>query len=96
MLSEGGKISQKRFISVIVSLVITAGSAWMIYKYPNLATGTLNSLLIFVCVMSGVATVAQIVALVRGVPVQEPQKENNPVEEPENGIGGGTVGNPKP
>lgn len=77
MLSEGGKISHKRFISVLVSFVIAAGSAFTIYKYPQYITDTLHSLLIFVCVMSGVATVAQIVSLIRGTPMPKDETPNN-------------------
>mgnify|MGYP000116597378 len=60
MFSEGGKISHKRVISIMVTIVICLGSAWTIYKYPNLISDTLHWLLVFVLLMSGVATVAQI------------------------------------
>jgi len=94
MFSEGGKISHKRVISILVSIVICAGSAWTIYKHPALISDTLHWLLVFVLLMSGVATVAQIVALWKGTP-QPPNNTANPPEDDTN-IGSGTVGNPKP
>lgn len=68
MLGEGGKISHKRFISVLISLAVTFVLIWATVKYKELITGMYNSALIFIAVMSGVATVSQIVALVKGTP----------------------------
>ena len=45
-----------------------------VIKYKELITGMYNSALIFISVMSGVATVSQIVALVKGTPA--PKEEN--------------------
>lgn len=78
MLSEGGKISHKRFIAVACSIIICFISIWIAVKYPQYITDTLHSLLIFVSVMSGVATVAQIVTLVRGTPI----KDETPTDQP--------------
>ncbi len=75
MLSESGKVSHKRFISVSITGVICFISVWSTVKYPQYIPNTLYSLLIFVAVMSGVATVAQIVALVRGTPVKEEENK---------------------
>jgi hypothetical protein len=74
MLGEGGKISHKRFISVLLSLAVTFVLIWATVKYKELITGMYNSALIFISVMSGVATVGQIVALVKGTP--ETKQEN--------------------
>ena len=75
MLSEGGKISHKRFISVIVSIVICFISAWTAIKYPQYITETLRMLLIFVAIMSGVATVAQVASILKGA--QPPKDEED-------------------
>ena len=76
MLSEGGRISHKRVISIMVSLVICLGSAWTIYKHPTLISDTLHWLLVFVLLMSGVATVAQIMNIWKGTPLpKEEDKE---------------------
>jgi hypothetical protein len=71
MLGEGGKISHKRFISVLLSIAVTFVLMWATVKYKELITGMYNSTLIFISVMSGVATVSQIVALVKGTPEQK-------------------------
>jgi ABC-type spermidine/putrescine transport system permease subunit II len=76
MLSEGGKVSHKRFISVLISIVVAAGSAWTIYRYPQYIPDTIHSLLIFICIMSGVATVAQVVSLFRGGPVKDDKTDH--------------------
>ena len=75
MFSEGGKISHKRVISIMVSLVICAGSAWTIYKHPALISDTLHWLLVFVLLMSGVATIAQIMNIWKGTPLPKDDTE---------------------
>ena len=77
MLSEGGKVSHKRFISVIISIVIAFASLWAVIKYQEQASGVINSLLIFVLVMSGVATVAQIASIIKGVPLPKDEDQEN-------------------
>lgn len=74
MLGEGGTISHKRFISVIAALAATIVFVWAAYKYEDKVLDLFHSMLIFIAVMSGVATVAQIVSLVRGgnTPPSEP------------------------
>jgi hypothetical protein len=74
MLSEGGAISHKRWISVSVSATICFTIIWTVIKYPNYITDTLHSSMIFVAVMSGVATAAQIVSLIKGTPAPEDPK----------------------
>lgn len=71
MLGEGGKISHKRFISVLLSVAVTFVLIWATVKYKELITAMYNSALIFISVMSGVATVSQIVALIKGNPEQK-------------------------
>lgn len=71
MLGEGGKISHKRFISVLLSVAVTFVLIWATVKYKELITAMYNSALIFISVMSGVATVGQIVALIKGTPEQK-------------------------
>ncbi|MFY8004408.1 MAG: hypothetical protein ACOVNR_06170 [Chitinophagaceae bacterium] len=79
MLGEGGKISHKRFISVLLSLAVTFVLIWATVKYKELITGMYNSALIFISVMSGVATVSQIVALVKGGNAPKENNEENKV-----------------
>ncbi len=81
MLGEGGNISHKRFISVLFAFVASTISLWYAYKFPDKVPVILTPILLFIAVMSGVATVAQIVSLVRGgnTPPSEPPAQ---VEEP--------------
>jgi hypothetical protein len=78
MLGEGGKISHKRFMSVLLAFVASAISLWYSYKVPDKIPVILTPILVFICVMSGVATVAQIISLVKGTP---PPKEDKPNSE---------------
>lgn len=78
MLSEDGKISHKRAISVSCTAVICFISTWATLKYPQYIPDILHSLLIFVSVMSGVATVAQVVSLVRGTPPPKDEETKTP------------------
>ena len=78
MLSEGGKISHKRWISVTIAAIL----GWAIcYAIIHAGTATerkavIDATMLFVLVMSGVATIAQIVSLVRGTPQpKEPVQE---------------------
>lgn len=75
MLSEGGKISHKRFISLLVTAVICILATVVAFKHPAYITDTLHSLLVFVAVMSGVATVPQIVALFRGTSLNKKEED---------------------
>jgi len=76
MFSEGGKISHKRWISVTCSAVVCFISTWAAVHYPQFIPGILNSLLIFISVMSGVATVAQIASIITRTP-QPKEKEDD-------------------
>lgn len=70
MLMEGGKISHKRWIAVTVAAILCWG---IIYGIRN-ASGDkgreaiINSTMIFVLVMSGVATIAQVVSIFTRTP----------------------------
>ena len=77
MVSEGGKISHKRFISLCGTAVACSVGTWAAFAHPQHIPDVLHSFLIFVSVMSGVATVAQVVSLVRGTP---PQKDDTKPE----------------
>jgi hypothetical protein len=75
MFMEGGKVSHKRVISVMAACAAVFTVVWSVIKYPATITDVLHSTFIFVAVMSGVATVAQIVSLVRGGSVpSQPEK----------------------
>lgn len=78
MISEKGKISHKRAISVFITLIVSIISIYAAIKYEKYVLDIIHSMLIFISIMSGVATVAQIVSLVKGTPIVEekqPQKE---------------------
>jgi hypothetical protein len=87
MLGEGGKISHKRFISVVFALCGCWAYWFIVSKYKEFAVPCFNSVLLFIAVMSGVATVPQIVQLIKGIPTPtEPQKQNTDVQ-PNSGNG---------
>lgn len=78
MLSEGGKISHKRFIAVICTAVVCFICIKVAVVHPQYIPDTLHSLLIFIGIMSGVATVAQVVSLVRGTPAPKDDEPKPP------------------
>ena len=80
MVSEGGKISHKRVISVAVATVLCFSIIWTIVKYKDYTLDTIHSTMLFILVMSGVATVAQVVSLVKGTPIVDTSKENTVVD----------------
>jgi hypothetical protein len=73
MMSEGGKISHKRWISVTIAAVLT----WVIVYATLRATDASERLSIiwatmaFILIMAGVTTVPQIIGLWKGTPVKE-------------------------
>lgn len=80
MMTEGGKISHKRVISVCVAAVLCWAVVFAMLKAsvaPERQT-LVNAIMIFILVMSGVATVPQIVSLIRGTP---PAKDETKTEE---------------
>ena len=78
MLGEGGNISHKRFISVIAAIASVVVFMWASYKYEDKILDMYHSTLIFIAVMSGVATVAQIVSLVNRTPQPPTQTDPTP------------------
>ncbi len=68
MLSEGGKISHKRWISVTVAATLVWVIVYSTLKAINASErySIIVATMAFILVMSGVATVAQIVSLVKG------------------------------
>ncbi len=81
MLMEGGKISHKRWIAVSIAAIL----GWcIIYAIVHAKVATerqaiINSTMIFILIMSGVATVAQVISLIKGTPPpkeDETKKEN--------------------
>ena len=77
MFMENSKVSHKRWISVSISAIL----AWCIVYAIVKATGDkgreaiVNSTMIFVLVMSGVATIAQITGLITRTPTKEDKPE---------------------
>lgn len=63
LVTEGTPVSHKRWISLTVSVVICYGILVVIHKYPDLIQGVLRDAMIFVAVMSGVATIPQIISI---------------------------------
>jgi len=78
MLSEGGKISHKRVIAVACTAVVCFICVKVAVVHPQYIPDTLHSLLIFIGIMSGVATVAQVVSLVRGTPPPKDDETKTP------------------
>lgn len=82
MFMEGGKVSHKRWISVSVAMV----ACWaVVYAVVHAANDTarkdvIEASFIFVLIMSGVATVAQISSIFKGTPAptkDEPKQTDN-------------------
>jgi uncharacterized membrane protein YbaN (DUF454 family) len=67
MFSENGKISHKRWISVTIAAVLAWGIMFTIIESPALRAIMVKSTMVFILIMSGVATVPQIISLVRNV-----------------------------
>ena len=81
MVSEGGKISHKRVISVITAIVLCFSIVWTIVKYEDFTLDTIHSTMLFILVMSGVATVAQIISVWKGGNPPAETKDEKPIEE---------------
>jgi len=76
MFSEGGKISHKRVISVCAAALILFMGAYATLNYKEFVVHIFDWVIVFILVMSGVATVPQIVALIKGSPMPKDDKEN--------------------
>ena len=66
MFMEGGKISHKRVISVLFGLVGAFVAVYSVLKYKEFTLDIYHTTLIFVLIMSGVATVAQLAGIWKG------------------------------
>lgn len=84
MMSENGDVSSKRWISVTTGAAVFFTIIWTVIKYKDLTLDALHSSMIFIAVMSGVATVAQIVSLVKGTPVENDASRDNKSPNPPN------------
>lgn len=80
MLSEQGKVSHKRFISLVCTIVVCFVSIWAAVKYPQYITEVFRGLLIFISVMSGVATVAQVLSIWKGTQEKAQEPPENTVD----------------
>ncbi len=80
MVMEGGKISHKRVIAVCVAVVLCWAIVFAMLKAvaPADRQTLVNAIMIFILVMTGVATLPQIVSLVRGGPVKDDDKTAQP------------------
>ena len=82
--SENGQGSSKRWIAISIAAVLGWGITYALVRATTdtARQALINSTMIFVLVMSGVATIAQIVTLVRG---GSPAKdEGNTIDKPKN------------
>lgn len=79
MFSEGGKISHKRWIAVLISSVLAWGITYSIMKANNASErySILIASMVFVLVLTGVTTIPQIISLFRGGPIPPDEKQNN-------------------
>lgn len=68
MFSEGGKISHKRVISFLWSITAIFVVTYIALHYKEYITESMKWLFVCVLLMSGVATVAQVISLVKGTP----------------------------
>ena len=66
MFSEGGKISHKRVISFLWALAAIFVVTYITLNYKEYITETMKWLFVCVLLMSGVATVGQIIQLWKG------------------------------
>lgn len=73
MVMEGGKISHKRVISVFMTIAALFMIGYATLHYKEYIVHIFDWTLVFILVMSGVATVAQVVSLIKGTP--EPKDE---------------------
>lgn len=71
MLSEGGKVSHKRFISVLFSIFEVWAGIYIVTHYEKYALTAFGYILISIGVLTGVTTVPQIVGLFRGTPTKD-------------------------
>lgn len=96
MMSEGGKISHKRWIAATIAAILGWGIAYSITKAATSSErySILVATMVFLLVLMGVTTVPQILSLFRGTPLPKENAATPP--EDDTNIGGGTVGNPKP
>jgi len=78
MLSEGGKISHKRFIAVTFAIFAIWAGIYIVVHYKEYALTVFGYVLISIGILTGVTTVPQIVSLFRGTAntKQEENKEN--------------------
>lgn len=79
MLSEDGKISHKRWISVSIAAVLAWAIIYAVISALNDA-GRYNIIIatmVFILIMAGVATIPQIMSIWKGGPVKEdePKKQ---------------------
>jgi len=70
MFSEGGKISHKRVISFLWAIAAIFVVSYITLNYKEYITETMKWLFVCVLLMSGVATVGQIIALWKGGKVE--------------------------
>lgn len=79
MFMEGGKVSHKRWISVTAAAVLLWCIVYAVLKASDPASQykVITATMVFILIMSGVATVAQIVSIVKGTPAPK-EDENKP------------------
>jgi len=68
MFMEGSKISSKRVVAIVFSAFAVWAGIYIVKNYEKYALTVFGYTLICIGVLLGVATVAQIVSLVRGTP----------------------------
>ena len=81
MLGEGGKISHKRWIAVTIAAILGWGISYSLMKAGNAAErySVLVATMVFLLIITGVATVPQIISIIKGTP---PPKESD--DQPKN------------
>ena len=74
MFSEGGKISHKRVISFLWALAAVFIVVFITVKYPTYVTEAMKWLFVCVLIMSGVATVGQILSIWKNIPEKKDEE----------------------
>lgn len=81
LVSEGGKLSHKRWIAVSIAAVLAWAIVYAIMKANDASSrySVIVATMVFILIMSGVATVAQIISAWKGTPTpkEDTKTENN-------------------
>lgn len=80
MMSEGGKISHKRWIAATISAILGWGIAYSLMKAANSNErySILVATMVFILVLTGVTTLPQVISFFRGTPLSKEDEPKKP------------------